>query len=137
MKKDNIDEYIRFVDAVVSVYVHDPNVNPELYKLVTTYQVHSHSKSCQKYKNKEFRYNFGHYFTNRTFVAVPLSKDLSEDKKNEIMQQRDNLLCEQAPDILDILRQLDISENEYYEALSISSDDDFQFILSALQIHAL
>ena len=33
---------------------------------------------------------------------------------------------EQAPDILDILRELDTSENEYYEALSISSDDDFQ-----------
>ena len=148
--EDNIDEYIRFVDAVVSAYVPDHNDNPELYKLVTTYQVHSHSKSCQKYKNKECRYNFGRYFTNHTIVAVPLSKDLSEDQKNEIMQQRDNLLCkikkyidenlnpkkcnffdsskddyEQAPDILDILRELDISENEYYEALSISTDDDF------------
>ena len=67
------------------------------------------------------------------------------------MKQRDNLLCkikkyidenlnpkkcnffdsskddyEQATDILDILRELDISKNEYYEGLSISSDDDFQ-----------
>ena len=36
--------------------------------------------------------------------------------------------CEQAPDILDILCELDISENEYYETLS--SDNDFQ-------VHAL
>ena len=76
LTKDNIDEYIRFVDAVVSAYVPDPNDNPELYKYVTTYQVHSHSKSCRKYKNKDCRYNFGRYFTIRTIVAVPLSKDL-------------------------------------------------------------
>ena len=89
MTKDNIDEYIRFVDAVVSAYVPDPNDNPEHYKLVTTYQVHSHSKSCQKCKNEECRYNF----TKCTIVAVPLPKDLSEDNENEIMQQGDNLLC--------------------------------------------
>ena len=35
---------------------------------------------------------------------------------------------EQAPDILDILFELEISENKYYEALS--SDNDFQ-------VHAL
>ena len=93
LTKDNIDEYIRFVDAVVSAYVPDPNDNHELYMLVTTYQVHSHSKSCLKYKNTDCRYNFGRYFTNRTIVAVPLSTGLSEDKKTEIMQQRDNLLC--------------------------------------------
>ena len=46
LKMTLIDEYIRFVDAVVSAYVPDPNDNPELYKLVTTYQVNSHSKSC-------------------------------------------------------------------------------------------
>ena len=92
--KDNFDEYIRFFDAVVSAaYVPDPNDNPELHKLVTTYQVQSHSKSCRKYKNTDCRYNSECYFTNRTIVAVPLSKDLSEDQKNEIMQQRDNFLC--------------------------------------------
>ena len=46
LTKDNLDEYIIFVDAVVSAYAPDTNDNPELYKLVTTYQVHSHSKSC-------------------------------------------------------------------------------------------
>ena len=50
-----MNKYIRFVDE-----------NSELYKLVTTYQVHT---------------------------IVPHSKDLSKDQKNEIMQQRDNLLC--------------------------------------------
>ena len=60
LTKDNVDEYIGFVGAVVSAYVPDPIDNPELYKLlVTTYQVHSHSKSCQKYKNTNCRYNFG------------------------------------------------------------------------------
>ena len=44
LTKDNIDEYVRFVDAIIKAYVPDINENPELHKLVTTYQIHSHSK---------------------------------------------------------------------------------------------
>ena len=39
LTKDNIDEYIRCADDVVRAYVPDPNENPELYKLVATYQI--------------------------------------------------------------------------------------------------
>ena len=52
--KDNIDEYRQFVDSNVKTFVPDINEQPELFKLVTTYQVHSHSKSCRKYKNEKF-----------------------------------------------------------------------------------
>ena len=40
------DVYISFVDSGLKAYVPNPNENPELFKLVTTYQLHSHSKSC-------------------------------------------------------------------------------------------
>ena len=154
LSEDNIDEYVRFVDAVIKAYVPDINENPELHKLVTTYQIHSHSKSCRKYKNQECRYHFGRFFTDHTIIAVPLPKDLSEYEKTQRLEQRKFLLdkvaayintnlnpkkCniinpekdnfEQVSDIKDILQELGISEQEYYEALSTSSDADFQIHL--------
>ena len=56
--------YIAFVDA----YVPDINENSELFDLVTTYQIHSHSKLYRKYKNQNCRYRFGRFFTDRTII---------------------------------------------------------------------
>ena len=85
LTEKTVAEYTRFVDSIVKVYVPDINENPELFKLVTTYQVHSHSKSCRKYKNIRCRYNFGLYFTKRTIVALPLAKSLCAEEKNKIL----------------------------------------------------
>ena len=89
---DNIDEYIAFVDAVIKAYVPDINENSELFDLVTTYQIHSHSKSCRKYRNQTCRYHFGRFFTDRTILAVPLSKGISEEQKIQALGQRSLLL---------------------------------------------
>ena len=58
LSKDNINEYISFVDNIITTSLPDTDNEPELFELVTTYQVHSHSKSCRKYKNHACRYNF-------------------------------------------------------------------------------
>ena len=42
----NINVYINFVDSFVAAYAPDLNENPKLLKHLSTYQVHSHSKSC-------------------------------------------------------------------------------------------
>ena len=147
---NNIDEYIKFIDSVVKAFVLNPVENSELFHLVTTYQVHSHSKSCRKYKNERCRYHFGKFFTDRTIIALPLLEDLPEDLKNSILNERERILktvkqhidsnldprrknilnpfkenFEEVPSIQNILTELSITEEEYYNALSISSDSDF------------
>ena len=63
LNKDNIQEYITFVDGIIKANVPDINKNEELLHLVRAYQVHSHSKSSRKYNNN-CRYNFGKFFSN-------------------------------------------------------------------------
>ena len=147
LSKDNIQEYITLVDGIIKPNVPDINKNEELCNLVTAYQVHSHSKSCRKYNNN-CRYNFGKFFSNRTNVAVPFSDRMSDDEKYIILQKRETILCctvqefineqldprkgnilnqrikadyKKVPSITDILYELVITEDEYYNALSIST----------------
>ena len=60
LRDNNIDVYINFVDSIIKTYVPDLNEDPKHFNVVITYQVHSHSKSCRKYKNQ----SFGKHFTN-------------------------------------------------------------------------
>ena len=92
LKDTNINEYIDFVDGTVSCTLPDRMHSPELHKLVKTYQTHSHSKSCRKYKNTECRYHFGKYFTSRTIIAQPLSSSLSENECKTILHERKGIL---------------------------------------------
>ena len=72
LTKDNIGECVAFIDSADKSYVPDPIKNPDLFKLVTTYQVHSHSKSSRTYKNEKFRYHFGKFFADHRIISVPL-----------------------------------------------------------------
>ena len=151
LQKETKEEYIRFVDQTVKCYLPDETNEPELYNMVRTYQTHSHSKSCRKYKNSECRYNYGRLFTEKMLVAEPVSKDISDDEKTKILLKRRTILdkvkeyinknlCPGKVNFLDpsredyvqlktipeILQDLDISVKQYYETLSISSDNDFQ-----------
>ena len=139
------------MDEIVKCYLPDKNEEPELYNLVKTYQTHSHSKSCRKYKNSDCRFNYGRFFTERTIVAEPLSKEIPETERTKILLQRRKILDKvkkyieenlfpaknnfldpskenYAPikDIAGVLYELNITEQEYYQVLAISIDDDFQ-----------
>lgn len=151
---DNINAYIEFVDSSTKAYVPNIEENPKLHALVTTYQIHSHSKSCRKYKNQVCRYHFGRFFTDKTIVAVPLSENIDEEEKNQILASRDSVLSKVKcyidqnlnpksknflfpnkddyvllPSIKEILNELELTESEYYHALRISIDADFQIHL--------
>ena len=84
LSKDNIDENVFFVDSIVTALLSDRNTDPQLFELVTTCQVHSHYKSCCKYKNDTSRCNFGKFFNKGTFIAVPLPIDMLENERNII-----------------------------------------------------
>ena len=90
--KGNVVEYTQFIDGIVKAFVPDIHENPELCSLVTTYQVHSHSNSCRKYKNKKCRYHFGQFFTERIIISLPLPNHLPDALKINIPNERERIL---------------------------------------------
>ena len=107
-------------------------------------------------------YSFGKFFTDKTIVAEPLYEKLSEQERTLKLEQRQNVLtkvkiyidtyldpkksnfldntasnyCE-LQDIPTMLQSLGLNEEEYYNALSISSDSDIQIHLRHPPTHAL
>ena len=67
----NSQAYTEYVDKHAQAYLPNKDTEPVLHELVTTYQKHTHSKTCRKYKNIPCRFNFGQFFTDRTTVAEP------------------------------------------------------------------
>ena len=146
LTSDNKEAYVEFIDKHVQAYLPNKETEPKLHELVKTYQKHNHSKTCRKYKNISCRFNFGQFFTKRTIIAEPLSKDLDEVIKSNILDRRTQILISvkqkinevlnpSKPDYnatlndADILKSIGISEDEYYWALSISPDSDFELHL--------
>ena len=72
LTSDNSQAYTEFVDKHVQAYLPKKDTEPVLHELVTTYQKHTHSKTCRKYKNIPCRFNFRQFLTDRTTVAEPL-----------------------------------------------------------------
>ena len=155
LTKETKDIYIKFVENIIKVCIPDPETHPELFKFVRTYQVHKHHDSCRKYMHLGItsRYYFSKYFTDRTVLAEPLSKNMSEGEKLKILQKRSeilgkvknyidtnldpskvNILYPERPNfipcksITEILGDLGLSEQEYYNALSILLDNDYQIL---------
>ena len=143
---DTTEAYIHFIDEHVQACLPDQSQAPELHELVKTYQKHSHSKTCRKYKNVKCRFNFGHFFTNKTIVAEPLSDDLNPEKKTSTVDRQKEILRlvkEKIDEVLnpsnanynptlteaDIFKSVNITEEQYYWALSISPDSDYELHL--------
>ena len=144
---ENFDMLIEFIDRSISACLPDKIQLPELHSLVETYQTHSHSKTCKKYRNVPCRFNFGHFFTKKTIVTKPLSQELHENLRAAKLKEREDILSKvkvfidevlnpakaekYKPDLTfeQILDSLDITEEQYYEALSISVSNDHEIHL--------
>ena len=133
--------YVDYLDPVISATLPSQDDDPELYKLVKTYHIHSHSKTCRKVKNKNCRFNFGKFFSNRTIIAKPI-ENLSEYERFCLLQKRESILTKVKlyinnnldpnkikgtfdTNLTIDLADLGISSEDYYWALSISSDSHY------------
>ena len=147
LNEDNMEYFVRFIDMHVSAVLPDPVHSPTLNYLVKTYQIHAHSKTCRKYRNMSCRFNFGHFFTEKTIVAKPLSEDMDRDESYEILKQRDATLTkvknfidqylnpndktnyQSHMTIDDALQSLQIEKSDYYNCLSIAAGGDYEIHL--------
>ena len=154
LSKDNVVEYTQFIDGIVKAFVPDIHENSELFDLITTYQVHSDSKSCWGYRNEKCQYHFGNFFTKRTVIILPLPIHLPDIVKDNILDERERILSmvknyidtyldprkrnilrphkynfEDIPSIKNILAELRFTEEECCGGLLISSNSDFQIHL--------
>ena len=120
-----------FVDRFVTC-----SLQNSVQKIVSEVQIHHHSKSCRKY-GTNCRFSYPRFPSKLTIIAEPLQQnDFSSEaeyigakkRAKEILGSvQDQLLiileAEEDLDkisIEDILKEADVSENEYYNALSIS-----------------
>ena len=92
LTKNTKNEYIQWVDNIISAYLPNHVEEPKLFELVKTYQLHRHSRTCRKYKNQICRFNFGRFFCNETIVAEPLPELMCHEEKVEIFKWRNELL---------------------------------------------
>ena len=69
---------MQFIAGIVKAFAPDVNKNPELFTLVTPYQVLSRSITCQKYNNEKCFYRFVKCFDDDTIIIVPLQDGLLE-----------------------------------------------------------
>lgn len=92
MTNDNKQAFTDYIDQHVQAYLPCEEDDPHLHNLVKAYQKHTHSRSCRKYKNIQCRFNFGQFFTNTTIVAEPLSDDLDEAIKSDLLDKRKEVL---------------------------------------------
>ena len=93
LTKETKEEYIAFVDSIIRTDLPDEHDEPELFQLVKSYQMHTHSRTCRKYKNIPCRFNFGRFFTERTICAQPLPENTFEEDKAIILGERSKILC--------------------------------------------
>ena len=98
----------------------------ELFKLVKTFQVHRHSKTCRRYRNDKCRFIFGKFFTDRTIVAEPLPEDMPEEIKNQVLKNRSDLLSK-VKRYIDT--ELDPSKKNFYD----STRSDYEVVYCHLK----
>jgi len=151
---DTKTEYISHIDGKINVSMPSSQVEPLLFELVKTYQLHRHSKTCRKYRNTDCRFHFGKFFSERTIISEPLPESTSIEEKKTVLLLRNELLKKvrsyinenlnpakrnfvdpnaenftSVPPIDEILSELNIPKPDYEYALSISDDNDFHIHL--------
>ena len=80
------------MEKLVSPTLPDSVSEPELYEHVKIYQIHTHSRTCRKYRKEDCRFNYSRFFSARTILAKPLPQSLDLPKKSQIIAWREGIL---------------------------------------------
>ena len=83
------DLYTDFINKHIQAFLPKASEDEELFQLVDTYQRHSHSRTCRKYRNFPCCFHFGHFFSAKTIIAKPLPNDMDETVKAEHLRKRE------------------------------------------------
>ena len=139
LTSDQKNMLARFVDSHVSCSLE--NESEDLNTLVREVQSHKHTKTCKKgrYGTLLCRFGYSKCPSDRTIIAVPLDKSefVSDDeykKKQKELEVRISAVKdvlndfetvfegkeENAVTISDVLEKAKLTQEEYYEALSVS-----------------
>ena len=59
---------------------------PKFFDLVKTFQIHRHTKACQRYKNVCCRFHSGKFFTDKTIVVETLPDEMPRNEKLAILE---------------------------------------------------
>ena len=85
-------QYKSFVERTKNAVLPDPESEPDLFELVKLYQIHSHSRTCWKYKKNKYKFSYGRFFTDRTIISKPLDPSLDLEERHQILDSRKSLL---------------------------------------------
>ena len=104
----------------------------DLDKQVREVQIHKHTKTCKKH-GTQCRFNFPQFPSEKTLIAKPLPTDLPEEERKKLNKVAKNVLVcvKEAMQTMDpdypethtfddLLKELGISKDKYYEALIVS-----------------
>lgn len=72
-------EISKFIDNIICTQIPDDKVNPDMHKLVTTLQMHSHRKYCQR--RGKCRFNFPYKQCESTRLILELDVGISKNKR--------------------------------------------------------
>ena len=126
LSKETKNGYIQWVDGIIRTNMPNSVSQEELFELMKTFQVHRYSKTCRKYRNQKCRFNFGKFFADRTIAAEPLSEDMPEEIKNQVLKNRSDLLSK-VKRYIDT--ELDPSKKNFYD----STRSDYEVVYCHLK----
>ena len=123
-KLDEDDDSVvtEFIDKYITAAIPNDKEYPELNKLVTTVQTHSHTQTCRKKKGVTCRFNFPLSCSDETLIVrKPDDYDDVMKEKKEILDKVIHNISNRTDlsnvTVSEILSDCDISEDEYYNAL--------------------
>ena len=127
LSKETKNGYIQWVDSIIRTNIPNSISQEELLELMKPFQVHRYSKTCRKYRNQKCRFNFEKFFADRTIAAEPLSEDMPEEIKNQVLKNRSDLLSK-------VKRYIDIELNPSKKNFYDSTRSDYEVVKTMEEI---